>query len=782
VKWTGELDWKTGEGPRGRNETMSTSGNLKLDTPVQFIKGVGPKLGDVLRKKGVETVGDLLEWYPRAYEDRRAARTIASLKPDELVSLKARIVRVSSFNMGASRRKIYDVVLTDGTGKIHCKYFRTPYKGYFEKFQPNQEVRVIGKVGMYRGQIEFNHPDIQDIKPEMAPPSGSGGGDPEGDGEFSGERDQMIPIYPESEGLTNRQIRKLVQIALEIAKSPQGQVSSAAAGAGRGPKVGSSAAGGRLPLALRDKKKSFSGGFQEQAPEPFEKIPEWIRQKYDLVGRYEALKNVHVPPSDAGAEFAEQNSKYHRRVIFEEFFWLELYLASKKSGLQRESAPAFKPAMALVEKLRAQLPFQFTGAQSRALGEIVRDLAKPHPMHRLVQGDVGSGKTLVALAAALVAKENGFQTAIMVPTEILSEQHYQNAQKFLEPLGLTIGLLTGSMKTAERNQTYEMLRNGAIDLVVGTHALIQDAVEFKNLGLVVIDEQHRFGVHQRTQLKKKGISPHFLVMTATPIPRTLAMTVYGDLDVSVIDELPPGRSPIVTRVTYESKRDAVIGFIRDQLKAGRQAYVVYPLVEESEKIDLKDAVSAYQELEAEFEGEFHVGLLHGKMKADEKDDVMKKFRAKEFDLLVSTTVIEVGVDVPNANIMLIEHAERFGLSQLHQLRGRVGRGQHKSYCVLMLGKAVSDESRERTQIMEKTSDGFKIAEADLAIRGPGEFLGARQSGLPGFKMANLVRDVKVLQEARTAAFEALEKDPGLSKPENLILRSQLSKTQATTTA
>lgn len=744
----------------------SAPGALKLDTPVQFMKGVGPKLGDVLKKKGVETVQDLLEWYPRAYEDRRAARTISSLKPDELVSLRAKVIRVSSFNMGASKRKIYDVTLSDGTGKIHCKFFRVPYKGFFERFKPNQDVRVIGKVQVYRGQLEFNHPDIQDES---------------GDEETS--KDELIPVYPESEGLTNRAIRKLMEVALDAVAleekaqpPPSANRYGAAVTASSGPRM---AGGGRLPTAMR---KPARAGMPTAEPPPkpqLEKIPEWLREEYRLPGRLEALENVHRPPEGAGAEFAEQTSPYHRRIIFEEFFWLELYLASKKSGLQREKAPAFKPHLELVEKLRASLPFQFTGAQSRALDEIVRDLVKPHPMHRLVQGDVGSGKTLVALAASLVAKENKFQTAIMVPTEILAEQHYQNAIRYLEPLGLTIGLLTGSMKASERNQTYEMLKSGVIDVIVGTHALIQDAVEFKNLGLVVIDEQHRFGVHQRSELKKKGMSPHFLVMTATPIPRTLAMTVYGDLDVSVIDELPPGRSPIVTRVTYESKRAQVMGFVRDQLKAGRQVYVVYPLVEESEKIDLRDAVTAFNELEKEF-SEYRVALLHGKMKPDEKDEVMRKFRAHEFDILVSTTVIEVGVDVPNANLMLIEHAERFGLSQLHQLRGRVGRGQHKSYCVLMLGHAVSDESRERTQIMEQTSDGFKIAEADLAIRGPGEFLGARQSGLTGFKMANLVRDVKVLQEARAAAFEVLEKDPNLEKPENLPLRQELIRSHGPT--
>lgn len=786
---------------------------LKLDTPVQFIKGVGPKLGDVLRKKGVVTVQDLLEWYPRAYEDRRAARNIASLRPDELVSLKARVVRVSSFNMGASKRKIYDVTVTDGTGKIHCKYFRVPYKGYFERFQPNQQVRVIGKVTHYRGQIEFHHPDIQDDK-----------------GDEGEEQDnQIIPIYPESEGMTNRQLRKLVEHSItelkrelpELARRGAGASSGLDVGSGAGgafdssngdgearvnryakegyvaeapsgPKMGKSALGGRLPTSVR--KKSGTVPYQRpgtvaavmatsaipEGPGPIEKIPTWLREKYELVERFEAIETLHLPPADAGPEFVDQTSKYHRRIIFEEFFWLELFLAAKKSGLKREEAPVFKPKLDLVEKLKANLPFKFTGAQDRALKDIVGDLGKGHPMHRLVQGDVGSGKTLVALASALVAHQNGFQTAIMVPTEILAEQHDQNAKKFLEPLGLTVGLLTGSMKTSERNQTYEMLKKGMIDVVVGTHALIQEAVEFKNLGLVIIDEQHRFGVQQRSELKRKGISPHFLVMTATPIPRTLAMTVYGDLDVSIIDELPAGRSPIVTRVTYESKRAQVMKFLTDQLKTGRQAYVVYPLVEESEKIDLKDAVSAYEEMQAQLAPDFKVGLLHGKMKSDEKDDVMRRFRAREFDVLVSTTVIEVGVDVPNANLMLIEHAERFGLSQLHQLRGRVGRGEHKSYCVLMLGNAVSEESKQRTQIMEQTTDGFKISEADLQIRGPGEFLGARQSGLPGFKMANLVRDVKILQEARTAAFEVLEKDPQLNSLENRTLRDELLKTHGNT--
>jgi ATP-dependent DNA helicase RecG len=729
--------------------------SLKLDTQVQFIKGVGPKLGESLRKKGVQTVQDLLEWYPRAYEDRRAARNIASLVPDELVSLRAQFVRASSFNMGKSTRKLYDVALRDATGVIHCKFFRVPYKGYFERFQPGQMVRVIGKVSAFRGQVEFSHPDIQDDSGEDGP-----------------QDDQIIPIYPESENLTNRQIRKLVNLAIqeikvEYADELKSGVASTKSVSAPGPKLGRSALGSRMPTAMRNKR-----GFEPPVQTPIEKLPQWLREKYDLVGRFDAIENLHNPPKNAGKDFIDETSKYHRRVIFEEFFWLELYLASKKSGLQRERAAAFEKKLALTEKLRQALPFQLTGAQNRAFSEILGDLAKPHPMHRLVQGDVGSGKTLVALMASLIAIENSFQAAIMVPTEILAEQHYQNAKKFLEPLGITIGLLTGSMKQSERTQTNEMIRNGLIQICVGTHALIQESVEFKNLGLVVIDEQHRFGVHQRNELKKKGMSPHFLVMTATPIPRTLAMTVYGDLDVSVIDELPPGRSPIQTRVTYENKRPQVMKFLGEQLAKGRQAYVVYPLVEESEKVDLKNAVSESERLTKEFP-QYKIGLLHGKMKPAEKDDVMNRFRANEFQILVSTTVIEVGVDVPNANLMLIENAERFGLSQLHQLRGRVGRGVHKSFCVLMLGHAVSDESRERCEIMEKTTDGFKIAEADLEIRGPGEFLGARQSGLPGFKMANLVRDVKILQEARAAAFETVERDAALTREENKMLRAEL---------
>ncbi|MCM2281729.1 MAG: ATP-dependent DNA helicase RecG [Bdellovibrionaceae bacterium] len=761
---------------------------LRIDTPIQFLKGVGPKLASVLRGKGVQTVNDLLQWYPRAYEDRRAARSISSLRPDELVALKAQVVSVSSFNMGKSRRKMYDVTVRDGTGKVHCKFFRVPYKGYFERFQPNQLVRVIGKVTYYRGQIEFHHPDIQDFEEEVST------------GE---ERDTLLPIYPETEGLTGRQIQKLVRLALqelklagyddpEAAFRPKTAMSSgrrdmrpkfvpfespsrkAKALANGAKAVGTASDAAKVAAIPAVVSPNWDG-----EPEPLEKLPKWLREKYALPDRFTSLAFVHQPPKDAGIEWVESRSPFHRRLIFEEFFWLELYLAARHSGLQKEAAPALRSERGLVDRLVASLPFRLTGAQSRAFEEVVADLAKPHPMHRLVQGDVGSGKTLVALMSALIAVANRRQTAIMVPTEILAEQHYRNAVKYLEPLGVTIGFLTGSMKQSERQQTYDLLRSGAIDVIVGTHALIEDVVEFHDLGLVIIDEQHRFGVHQRSRLKQKGMSPHFLVMTATPIPRTLAMTVYGDLDVSVIDEMPPGRTEISTRVGYESVRPKMMQFLKDQLAKGRQAYVVYPLVEESEKIDLKDAVSAFESLRQELP-QWKVGLLHGKMKPDEKDAAMDAFRRNEIQVLVSTTVIEVGVDVPNATLMIVEHTERFGLSQLHQLRGRVGRGQHKSFCILMLGHAVSDEGRTRARIMENTTDGFKIAEADLEMRGPGEFLGSRQSGLPGFRLANLVRDVQVLQEARAAAFEAIAKDATLTRSENKPLREELLRAHGAT--
>lgn len=677
---------------------------LQFDTDVQFVKGVGPKLGDVLRKRGIKRVQDLLEFYPRTYEDRRAVRQIQSLVPDQLVSIKAKILKIHSMPMGKSKRRIYEVVVGDATGRISCKFFRVPFRGYFERFQPFQEVRVIGKVTHYRGATQFHHPDIHPIV------------------EAEEDENALIAIYTEIEGLSSSKIARLIKSTLI-----------------------------------------------EDVPEI---LPKWVLEKYALMGLNQALHEIHDPPVAEGDQFLKFTAPSQRRVIFDEFFLIELHLAGKKAGVEKEISTAIVSQGLWSERLKASLEFELTQAQLRSYAEIVGDLQKPHPMHRLVQGDVGSGKTLVALMAALFVCEGGMQTALMVPTEILAEQHYRNSVARLEPLGLRVAFLTSAVKGKERAALLEDLREGRIQLLIGTHALIQDDVEFKNLGLVVVDEQHRFGVEQRNKLKGKGLSPHFLVMTATPIPRTLAMTVYGDLDVSVIDELPKGRQAIVTRKTFQSKHDLVMGFVREQIEKGRQAYIVYPLIEESETMDLKNAIEEHEKVCLEF-STYKVGLLHGRMKSSEKEEIMNRFRSGEIHILVSTTVIEVGVDVPNANIMVIEHAERFGLSQLHQLRGRVGRGAYKSFCILVLGYALSEEARQRAEIMESTVDGFKIAEADLEMRGPGEFLGTRQSGLPGFKMANLVRDVRVLQEAREAAFELIARDPDLKKLEHAGLRAKL---------
>lgn len=681
---------------------------LRLDSHIQYLKGVGPKMAELFLRKGLKTVQDFLEFYPRAYEDQRMARNIASLRPGETVRLKAQVLKVSSFTMGNSKRRMYDVTLKDSSGQIHCKFFRVPYKGYFERFTPLKEVRVVGEVKEYRGKLEFNHPDILDLDSEEE------------------LKDQLVPLYTELEGLSTNKILKLIRLA-----------------------------------------------FSQVTEWPPEKLPSWILKQYELLPHYEALRGLHYPNPEQSAQFFDFKSPPQRRIIFEEFFWLELYLAAKKAGLQKERGPEIHNSGELVKEVVKNLPFQMTNAQKRSFEEIKKDLEGPHPMNRLVQGDVGSGKTLVCLLAAAQAAESGFQSCLMVPTEILAEQHFKNSQKFLGDK-IKVGLLTGKTKASERKVIFEKLKNREIDLLIGTHALIEDEVQFTQLGLVVIDEQHRFGVEQRGILKKKGQNPHFLVMTATPIPRTLAMTVYGDLEVSLIDELPPGRSPIQTRVAYSSKREAAFDFMKAQVEKGRQAYVIYPLVEESEKMDLKNAVEEFEKLKIEYP-KVRFGLLHGRMKPQEKDEVMDQFRAQEFDVLVSTTVIEVGVDVPNANIMIVEHSERFGLSQLHQLRGRVGRGEHKSFCILMLGYAVSDEARQRVEFMEKTTDGFKIAEFDLEMRGPGEFMGTRQSGLAGFKMAHLVRDFPILLQAREAAFEVLRKDPGLKLKEHLGLREELFK-------
>ncbi|MBY0314759.1 MAG: ATP-dependent DNA helicase RecG [Bdellovibrionales bacterium] len=691
---------------------------FSVDSQVQYLKGVGPKLGSLLKVKGISTIRDLLQNYPRAYEDRRAARSISSLKVGDYVGLVAQVAKVSAIPMGRTGRKIYDIAIRDTSGLIHCKFFRVPYKGYFERFKPGTEVRVIGKVINYRNQLEFHHPELAEVRVDEEE-----------------NQDELIPIYSETEGLSSKKFHGMVLDAVE-----------------------------KLEMHKRD------------LPE-LEVIPQWILDRLDLPSMTQAMMNLHFPREGHAEKYLNRETRSHRRIIFEEFFLLEMLLASRKQGVQNSKATPIKINPQMDIDFFSKLPFDLTNAQKKVLQEIYKDLQNSQPMQRMVQGDVGSGKTVVALAAAAQVIASGAQVAFMAPTEILAQQHYKNARKYLDPLGIRTEFLSGQLKSAERKTALPLLKSGEAQLVIGTHALIQEGVDFKNLSMVIVDEQHRFGVEQRGLLKSKGVAPHFLLMTATPIPRSLAMTIYGDLDTSIINEMPVGRIPIVTRATYQSKRPQVTGFIKEHLEKGRQAYVVYPLVEESEKIDLKSATTEFERLKLEF-SDFKVGLLHGRMKGEEKDAVMLEFKEGRLDILVSTTVIEVGVDVPNANIMWIEHSERFGLSQLHQLRGRVGRGEHKSYCIMMMGHAVSEEARERVSFLETTNDGFKISEFDLELRGPGEFLGVRQSGMPGFKMANLVKDLPILEQAREFAFELLQKDPNLKQLAHRPLRDQVALHQA----
>jgi ATP-dependent DNA helicase RecG len=503
-------------------------------------------------------------------------------------------------------------------------------------------------------------------------------------------------------------------------------------------------------------------------------IPEAICEKRRLIHIHDALRNAHFPEADADVGvYNDIRSEAHRRLIYDEFFFLQLGMALKRRGHLLDRGIAFKTGGSLLRQFYDLLSFTLTGAQKRVISEIEADMARNTMMNRLLQGDVGSGKTVVSMAAMVTACDNAYQAAIMAPTEILAEQHYRNISNWSDRLGLKVVLLTGSKKAAERKDICEGIACGNAQIIIGTHALIQEDVRFWNLGLVIIDEQHRFGVVQRATLRGKGLNPDVLVMTATPIPRTLAMTVYGDLDISVIDELPPQKKPVKTKIFYESQRSQVYEAIRKELKKHHQVFIVYPLVEESEALDLKDATRMAEHLQKDIFPDCKVGLIHGRLKARDKDEIMAGFLEKRIDILVSTTVIEVGIDIPHASLMVIEHAERFGLSQLHQLRGRVGRSDIASYCILLAQHRGSEDARKRLRIMEQTTDGFKIAEEDLAIRGPGEFMGIRQSGLPDFRVANIIRDGQILNEAKTDAFELIEKDPFLEKTEHTLLKAIL---------
>ncbi len=674
-------------------------------TELQFLKGVGPKYAEFLRKKGLFDFQDLVEFYPRAYQDLSYNKKISDLSEGETASLTLSVVGLKKQNI--SRVKVITILtLTDGRDILEAKFFKSPYRGYFNQFEPQAKIQVSGKVKAFRGKFEIVHPDISFIKP-----------DEEIDTAEEIQGTGIIPVYSESDGLSQKKIHTLIKTVFKN---------------------------------LTDEFK-VSGNISN--PWTYPLVPKEIQEKYKLLDRWSAITQLHYPNEEADIKnYTDGRTRAHLTLIFEELFVLELLTALRKAHYVKASLEPYKETKNHLEAFLKTLPFPLTGDQLKSLNDVMSDFTKGHPMHRLVQGDVGSGKTLVALASAYIAIQNGQQVAIMAPTEILAQQHLVNVQNYLEPLGVKASCITGKLKESERQEIEQGLLSGDINLVVGTHALFEDRVQFKNLSFVVVDEQHRFGVHQRQKLKNKGAHPHFLVMTATPIPRTLTMTVYGDLDVSLIEEMPPGRNPVATKKFFQKEREKALLAVKNEIEQDRQAYFVFPLVSESETLDLKSAEYEFEELTKYFNG-YKVGLLHGKMRPAEKDQIMQDFRENKIQVLVSTTVIEVGVDVPNATVMVIENCERFGLSQLHQLRGRVGRGKHNGQCFLILGNKFSKESLFRAEVMEKTTNGFTIAEEDLKLRGPGEVLGSRQSGLPAFKLADLLRHQKVLIEARKAAFE-----------------------------
>ncbi len=674
---------------------------LELTTPVQYVKGIGPKIAGILAEKGITTVEDLLYYLPFRYEDRLNPRGINELRPGEMASIIAEVR--SSFLFRTRKMPIFQLIAGQGRSKLKCLWFHGQYlEG---KFKPGQLLALYGKVEEDRtSELQIYNPQFE-ILTDPGQQSGA-----EQAAEHSLEIGRIVPIY-ESAGkgrLTTRWFRRVVHGALE-----------------------------------------------NLTPEVPETIPASVREHLALMERGKAFWQAHWPePGESLADLQSARTPAHRRLIFEELFFLELGLELKRKQQRAQVGIPFETGDNVREAIKRILPFHPTAAQKRVLQEIAGDMRGAVPMRRLLQGDVGSGKTIVALQAAIIAIENGYQAALMAPTEILATQHYFSARQILEKTGYRIILLTGSLEPDRKRELRAQIAEGRAQLIIGTHALIQEMVEFARLGLVVVDEQHRFGVLQRLKLMKKTAvaEPDVLVMNATPIPRTLALTIYGDLDVSVLDELPPGRTPIVTRCVPDARAEEVFAFVRKQVQAGHQAYVVYPVIEEGgPEGELKAAIKMYEEIRRHVLPDLRIGLLHGRMSADDKDEVMRRFQRGEIQVLVSTTVIEVGVDVANANVMVIEHAERFGLAQLHQLRGRIGRGAAKSYCVLMTGGKVTPEAQQRLDALVRTTDGFKIAELDLELRGPGEFFGTKQAGMPSLRVANIVRDRDLLEAAKREA-------------------------------
>ncbi len=689
-----------------------------LDMDIQFLPGVGPKRAALLKKElAVGTIGDLLRLYPFRYMDKSSFIRIADARPDmAYVQIKATVQRVEVID-----KKRLSVWVSDGSGEVELVFFKG-IKWMFEKLKPGLEFVFFGKPTAFNGRINIVHPEVDAVSAESRNQS-----------QQTGVGATMTGVYPSTEklktgGVTGKVMNKLMEAALN-----------------------------------------------KGLPYVEESMPEDLMRQYGLVPLHFALRNIHFPKDMVSLEKA----KY--RLKFEELFYLQLSLLKQKYVRSRSEQGIAMPRVGeAFNRCYEALPFPLTGAQKRVITEIRGDMKSGRQMNRLLQGDVGSGKTMVAVLTALIAIGNGYQACIMAPTEVLAQQHYKNIQKFLAPTGVRSALLTGSSKASERREVHQGLQDGSIGIIVGTHALIEDNVVFSNLGLAIIDEQHRFGVEQRSKLWRKavcGAPPHVLVMTATPIPRTLAMTLYGDLDVSVIDELPPGRKPVQTIHATEGKRPALYKFMKDQIALGRQVFVVYPLINETEKLDYQSLEAGAEDIMNKFPyPDYTTAVVHGKQLNDVKKFNMDAFAAGRANILVATSVIEVGVDVPNASVMVIESAERFGLSQLHQLRGRVGRGSEKSYCVLMTGHKLSKESRHRIELMCATENGFELAEEDMKMRGPGDLEGTQQSGLPiSLNIASLAKDGIILNTAREAADAVLREDPTLTSDRNQLLRKELRK-------
>ena len=687
---------------------------LEPGTSVQYVKGIGPRLAEILSAKGIHTVADLLHYLPFRYEDRLNPRGIAELRPGEMATVIAEVRNAGLFR--TRKMPIFQMTSGQGRTRLKCLWFHGAYLK--DKFKPGQMVALYGKVETDRsGELQIIQPQFEILDEGIE-------GEEAVDRKVSEslEVGRIVPIY-EAAGngrLTSRWFRRVIRTAIE-----------------------------------------------HLTPDLPEAIPAAVRRRLALLSTFEALRKVHWPePGESMQDLQSFRTAAHTRLIFEELFFVELGLELKRREQKAQTGIGFRLDDGVRDAIKKILPFHPTQAQKRVLKEIASDMQKPVPMRRLLQGDVGSGKTIVAFEAAVIAIENGYQVALMAPTEILAQQHYFSARRILENAGYRIVLLTGSLEDDRKREIRRHIAQGNAQLVIGTHALIEQRVEFARLGLVVVDEQHRFGVLQRFKLMKKSADdgggagappgePDVLVMTATPIPRTLALTLYGDLDISVLDEMPPGRTPIVTRRVSDDRSAEVWDFVRKQAVAGYQTYVVYPVIEENEETEVKAAMKMYRELSGIVFPDLRVGVLHGRMEPDLKEQVMRLFQKGEVQILVSTTVIEVGVDVANATVMVIEHAERFGLAQLHQLRGRIGRGAAKSYCILMTGGKVSEDGERRLQEMVRTTDGFQIAELDLELRGPGEFFGTRQAGLPSFQVASLIRDRDLLEIAKREAAAVL---------------------------